>query len=417
MNFVTARQHGKFTYHGHTYELEPISYPEVNLRNILSVSYPMDVAICRENPETMQAVHFEAQKLPGFPKPLLITPQELKEGSRLMLVRGGGIGDVIMLTSAIRCLREILGKKISISVSTFADCIPLLDGLGYIDSFHPHPIRLYDFMTSCDYYMDFPDPKGIFNHTDMIDFYFDSLFMDPAAVPAHKKIPEISGHLRQSERVIRALDGLIPPGMTRVLYSGRASDRIRHLPEEFLELLSGRHPEMAFILPSGSTGKSDKGNNLFRIDTSAGLADFVTAIGCSDIVVSTDSSAYHIAASLDIPALSFFGPISSRMRTGYYPRMAAVDSTYSGLTCRAPCGISAIYESTPAYSIGANAVKMLEAGTEITAFNGSTFRFDTKKGCPEMNVTGSEFAPCLSSFSETDILEGFEKAVSFMKRR
>lgn len=417
MKYLIAKKKGTFTYHGHAYELEPISYPEVNLKNILAVNYPMDVTICKENPETMQTVYFEAKRLPGFPQPLTVPPPDLKEGSRLMLVHGGGIGDIIMLTPALRHLKKVAGKKISISMSTFADCIPLIDETGCIDAFFPHPIRLYDFMMNCDFYMDFPDPKGIFNDMDMIDFYFDSLFFDPVEIPAQEKIPGISYSLRNSPAVIRELETLTSAGMTKVLFSGTASDRIRHLPPRILGVLAGHYPDLAFVVPSNHTGKSDEYPNVFHLDTASGLADFITSIGRCQATVCSDSSAYHIAASLDIPALVFFGPISSKIRSRYYPKVVVLDSSYSGHTCSAPCGISAIRESTPVRSIGKNRLTRLEHGMEILTCDGRSFFFDPEKGCPESNATDSIFSPCISCFGDAEILSAFEKTLSFLDRK
>jgi hypothetical protein len=415
MRFLTAKKQGVFTYYGHSYELEPITFPEVNIRNILVTSYHLDAKICKENPDTMQGVTFDASKLPGYPKLLTFPPQDLPAGSRLMLVRGGGIGDVIMLTPALKKLKQLVGDRMEIVVSTFADRIPLLDGLGYVDRFFPHPVRLYDFMNAADYYLDFSDPKKIFNFWEMIDFHLDCLSFDPSAIPAPEKIPELPEGLFRSARMAEAISSVRPEGKTAVLYAGMASDRIRHLPSDILDWLARAYPDTIFLLPGNTTGPCGGSPNTFTIDTSAGLEDYVTAIRLCDILVSTDSSAYHIAAATGTPSLVFFGPIGSKTRTGYYPLVVALDSSYQGLTCHAPCGISAIEETPPAIPIGANGATRLVDGMEITTFTGETFVFDHKKGCPDANAAGSSCSPCLAGFTREAVIASFEKVLALFE--
>jgi hypothetical protein len=168
---------------------------------------------------------------------------------------------------------------------------------------------------------------------------------------------------------------------------------------------------MSFIVPSGRTGESAEKSNILFLDTTGGLSDYVTAIDQCDLLVSTDSSAYHIAAALGIPSLVLFGPISSDIRIRNYPKVIALDSRYSGLTCHAPCGISILQVTPPVTGIGADNVKNLVNGVEITTYDGRTFAFDPQKGCPESNAIGMPFSPCMH-FSEDVILTGFERVLS-----
>jgi len=343
----------------------------------------------------------------------MVPPQELPDGTKLMLLRGGGIGDIIMLIPALKQLWKMVGNRIIIKLSTFYERIPMMESLGYIDKYFPHPIRLFDFMNESDYYMDFSDPKQIFNEVNMIDFHLDSLYFNPASIPAKDKVPELPGDLKRSVRVIAGMNALVPAGRSRVLFADKASHRIRYLPPGILKLLSERFPDVSFLVPSDRNGRSNEAANIYDLDTSGGLGDFVTAIDLCDLVVSSDSSAYHIAAAIGKPALVFFGPIGSRIRVGYYPNIVALDSQYTGATCHAPCGISALQETQPTTGIGANGVKNLETGVEIVTFDGHSFNFDPKKGCPESNALGTSYSPCMCCFSEEDIIRGFEKSLSY----
>jgi hypothetical protein len=53
LRFLVARKQGVSTYYSHSYNLEPITSPEINLRNILIIGYPLDLKFCQDNPDTM----------------------------------------------------------------------------------------------------------------------------------------------------------------------------------------------------------------------------------------------------------------------------------------------------------------------------------------------------------------------------
>ncbi|MRR39330.1 hypothetical protein EG829_32730, partial [bacterium] len=121
MNFLTAKQQGVFIYHEHSYKIEPVTFPGVNIRNILATSWLLAKVICEKNPDTMQEIFFDAEKIPGYPKRLETHPSNIPAGSKLMLLRGGGIGDIIMFVPALKKLKQIVGNRVEIIVSTFQD--------------------------------------------------------------------------------------------------------------------------------------------------------------------------------------------------------------------------------------------------------------------------------------------------------
>jgi hypothetical protein len=410
MIFLIARRHGVFHYQGQSYELSPIAYPAVDMDQILVVNNSLARSICEEHSTNIAIARFEVQKIPGFPKPLECPPHALPPGKKLMLLRGGGIGDLIMLTPALKTLRRMCGDRIRLHLSTFANRHPLFDDLPFIDRLFPHPIRLSEFIQHADYYVEFSDPKQIFNHINMTDFHLDSLHIDLASIPASDKRPMISSDLAKSEDMKAHLNEHCPPGRMRVLCSLGGSDRIRDLPPVILDTIAAQYTDILFLV-TGNIPHNNTLSNITALDTSRGLDAFVTAINECDFVLSTDSSAYHIAAALNKPALTFFGPIASALRSTYYPKLIPVDANYTGETCTSPCGISSITETPPEIAIGANQVRSLQAGIAITTYAGKTFAFDPHKGCPEANALNTPYSPCLS-FPRDTILEGFKRLLA-----
>lgn len=406
--YLTTTCPGVLGYHGQRYDLLPITPPEVDLHNILVISgLPLARSICEENPP-LQHISFAAERLPGFPRRLAEPVQDLAPGTRLWLLRGGGIGDVIMLEPALRALRERLRPGVAVTLCTFADLFCLFAEREVVDRLVPQPVRMDDFL-NCDVYAEFDDPHKLFNKIEMIDFHLDCLGIDPATIPAGEKIPRLSPTLSRSPRILRLLADLEAHRQVTVLFSHTASDRIRHIPPGYAACLAAAHPEILFLVPGALPPELSERENVRSLDTSGGLSDFVTAIACCDALVSADSSACHIAAAVDTPALVLFGPIDSRMRTGYYPRVLSLDADYRGETCLSPCGISALTETPPVIPIAREQVRLLKKGLTLTTRSGRSFTFDPARGCPEANALDTPFSPCLASFDEQALLTVFEQ--------
>jgi hypothetical protein len=413
LKFMCSKAAGTFYYHGQTYTLNPIGPPQIELNDILVITWPLDLTICRENP-AIQTVSFETDRLPGFPQELRNHPAKLAEGSKLLILRGGGIGDVSMLTPALKILREQVGKKITINLATYADRQPLLNELGYVDNFYPLPLNLADFMAAADYYCDFSDHKRIFNQSNMIDFHLNYLCIEPTTITPEKKLPELSLGLTGIPRIIASIAAMATNYSVRVFYAGRASDPVRDLPPEILRLLADNHPNMAFFQAMNATTDPELPANVFALDTSGGLSDFVTAIANCDIVVATDSSAYHLAAALGKPTMVFFGPIDSKLRATYYPKVVALDPDFQGQTCHSPCGISALNETPPNIGIGAGKIQCLTDGAILTTFKGRDFTYHPALGCPEANCLGTSHSPCLMSMEPDRILTAFAQTCALI---
>ncbi len=115
--------------------------------------------------------------------------------------------------------------------------------------------------------------------------------------------------------------------------------------------------------------------NILFLDTNSSLSDYITAISCSDVVVSSDSSACHIGAALKKPTVALFGPIASSLRTHYSPTVIPIDAGYSGKKCSSPCGLSITVD--PGYP---------SAGAD----------HDFSGGCPEAGPDNPN-SPCLLS--------------------
>ena len=405
MIFLCANTSCIYRIFGEDYYLEPLTYPHINLSHILVVEDTLGKRILKKNPH-IHKMDFDTSRIPGFPERLQLPPSELPQESKIILLRGGGIGDLIMLTPAIRALGEALPPHSQIILATSRDKQSLFEKESFIDSIVSHPIRMSDFMEA-DYFVDFTANDTLFASGHMTDFYLAKCHIDYRKVA--NKIPWISSELKSSQTV-----GGIFEGIRRnhkgaiVLLSGEASDIIRTVPPDILRIFPESFDEILFIVPlkSGDTKNVECGEyintgNVFFLDTFSSLTDFVSAIQACDAVISADSAAYHIAAALGKPCLAIFGPVHSSRRALYYPTVHPVDPVYNGNCCCSPCGIDTL----------SNLKKL--SGIDKSGFNWDMY--DPAKGCPEANLKGTLHSPCILSLSQSELISRFKELIRAMK--
>ena len=405
MIFLCAQAPCIYRVFGEEYRLEPLAYPHVDLSHILAVEDTLGRRILQKNPH-IHAVDFDTGRIPGFPERLQSPPSGLPRGSKIILLRGGGIGDLIMLTPAIRALREALPPHAQIILATSRDKRSLFETGSLIDRIASHPIRMSDFMEA-DYYIDFTVRDTLFSSEHMTDFYLASCHIDYRKIA--DKTPWISRELGTSNTVAGIFEGIRRDHTGPIaLLSGEASDTIRTVPAKVLRIFPESFDDVLFVVPrkTGETGNAEfkeyiHTGNVSFLDTFSSLTDFVSAIQACDAVISSDSAAYHIAAALGKPCLALFGPVHSSRRALYYPTVHPVDAAYTGSCCTAPCGIDTL----------SNLKRV--SGIDATGFNWD--RYDPAKGCPEANLKETLHSPCILSLSRSELINGFAQLLGAMK--
>ncbi|MBW1802378.1 MAG: hypothetical protein JRJ85_16820 [Deltaproteobacteria bacterium] len=364
----------------------PISYPEVDINQILVVEDELGRRILQKNENgKLQRISFEAQRLPGFPRPLLSSPQ-IQRGARVVIIRGGGIGDVLMSLPAIRELKRHLPDDTHITLSTFRSNVPLFENIPELDAVTAQPMTLARFM-EMDYYAEFNDPNSEMSSMHMIDFYIKSIGLDPAKT--HDKSISLPIGSLFDQNVAELIKEAGRSFRSTVYLNGLASDMMRDLPPSTLLTFPENLKDHLFIFPKSYSERYGQKvsditarANVLHLDTIDSLSGYLTALHSCDAVVTTDSSSYHIAAALNKPCLAIFGPISANLRTTYYPGVIALEPNYMGRLCRSPCGKSMFAEFPE---------------------NKDT----DEKRCPEAALMQMDFSPCLASFSREDLIDAF----------
>jgi len=389
MMFLVSTAKGKFESYGASYHLEPITYPEVNISNILVVEDSLGKRILRTCPHMVQAI-FQAEKTPGFPS-RHARIQDIRENSKVIILRGGGIGDLILFLPALKVFKRMLPGGVKLSLATFREKMSLFRGLDDIDELLPMPIRMSDIIGT-DYCVEFSSRFDLFRTIHMTDYYLTLMGIEPESIEKDLKEPRLSIKSAGSVNILQKIEGLKKRWEKVIYVNTGATDIIRRLPPEVIVKTARYFPQLAFLLPSQLwTSLQNPSPNLLPIDTEGSLEAYTSAIMASDAVISSDSSAYHIAAAFRKPAIAIFGPVASRLRTAYYSTVHPIDAQYLGQVCQSPCGLSAV--------------------TELAHSNLSPY-FKSADRCPEAVVKGTHYSPCLLSVSVDRIIEAFSKVIA-----
>lgn len=404
MKFLAAKTGCKLSALGEEYILNPITYPQVNIHDILVGEYGYAYRAVRESAH-IQEIQLEAEKIPGFPA----TPTDLDSvppGSKVLVLRVGGLGDMVMLTPVLQHMKERLPADVEWTLATFRYAHGLFEKSGLFSRVVPSPTRLshlleYDYVIEFFREEDVEDCKRL----HMTDHYFKVIGVDPEGIDPSRKRPFLAPETAASQDV----DGLFRklrqgPWRAVALASLFSSDRSRDIPLPRFRQLLERFPQVLFVVPyhdrSLLAGRMEDltGENLIFLQTGDVLEDYLTAIRLSDVVLSPDSSAYHIAAAYGRPAVALFGSIDPALRVRYYPTVEALRGTYRGEFCTSPCGMS-----------NARWIRLDDrTGQEIRRRN----LFAPEKGCPEAIKEKSDYSPCLLAIAPEDLFRAFEDALA-----
>lgn len=257
---------------------------------------------------------------------------ERRFGERVLVVRMGGLGDLIMLTPSLRSLHKIHKSKIVLATSP--ENIFVMKGLPYIDSVIPIREAESDrnaTIIDLRYRVESPEVGGTLNtklytSVNRIDMFarlmkveLDDRKVDVALdqhnVSKVKKLIKYSSKFKYIGIQASCTSNLrtIPPQYIPELASKLT--KIRNLKVVIFgrsEFWHGRIPAVDL--------RAIKGRKIINLmDKMENAGDLIALCSIVDYLVAPDSSAIHIAAALYKPCLALFGNIDPYLRTHYYP--------------------------------------------------------------------------------------------------
>ena len=407
MRYITAKTECKLSSHGEHYLLNPVHYPKVDIHNILAGEYGYVKRTLNEAPHIQEAF-FNPEKIPGFPKKTA-NPSSIPSGSRLLVMRVGGLGDMIMLTPVLRYIKKKLNPDVHVTLATFKYSHDLFYKNPWVDAVIPSPVRL-SLLLEYDYYMEFfneknDDEEKIFANMNMVDYHFKGIEVDYNNLDDDSKRVGLPKDIAYSEDIIKFYSRLDRQQYRAVAMASMfSSSPTRDFPPGHFEVLIRSFPDILFIVPYKNKVPFEKkfdhitNANLIYLNTSGSIIDYITAIEQSDIIVCSDSSAYHIAEALGKPAIVLFGSINPDLRIRYYQNVKAIAMSYKGKYCKSPCGISDTkWIKTPG-KIGRELIRQK--------------LYIPDKGCPEAVRLGKDYSPCLLAIPPQYLVDLFQESLA-----
>ncbi|HEX8451342.1 MAG TPA: glycosyltransferase family 9 protein [Longimicrobium sp.] len=263
----------------------------------------------------------------------LASALELLQGRRAVRVAVVNIlhlafGDTLLGLCALRELRATLEARFDevtldlVQHRCNAEAEALFRRSGLIDGIHflPAPVQL---LTGYDAYLDLTGER-VTADAHWVDICMDACGLDPRAVPASRKrmsfppSPAVAAELANG----LAADG---GGAPVLLFHPQSSTPIRTFPaeraarfvHELLELTGWR---VASAVPLAV----DHPRFLDWSAHSRTFDHFAHLVARADMVVSTDTCAYHLADAFDVPAVVLFTSMTPESRTAYYPYVEGI---------------------------------------------------------------------------------------------
>jgi ADP-heptose:LPS heptosyltransferase len=262
------------------------------------------------------------------------------EAESVLILRTGGLGDLLMLTPVLRALRERLPTA-HLGVCAFPVFLPILRDNPHVDALLPYPLPLDEFdrwaahVDMEDAIENNPEAERL-HATDAMAARFG---LDLGDSPeAHRTVLEVTPE--DAKRAAQESGFRKGPRERWVGLHFRSSSKARDYPAEWLApvgaalAMSG---DKVFVV--GARGESvafrrvekdRKGRDMDTVmappsgffDTTGWFSHVKHAAAFArqfDAMVCSDSAWSHIAGALGIRALALYGPFPGDLRARYYP--------------------------------------------------------------------------------------------------
>lgn len=256
-------------------------------------------------------------------------------GRKLLFMRFGGFGDLILLTPVLREVKR-RWPQCTIAVSTMANHYgPVLENLPFVDELIDYPV-LREKAETYDSWVFFE--KAIENNPlakklHMTDLFAQIVGLKPINNGIFKKGQALEDYKPEyrptAHEIIWAMEQYPRiNSQRRVCIQVGASAMCRMYPPQRMQEVAALLQKKGFeVFLMGSPGEvQGKDSPGVRILCNAGLTfrQSCAVIAGSDCVVGADSSLIHIAGALGVPAVGLYGPFPWDLRTKYCPTTFAI---------------------------------------------------------------------------------------------
>jgi ADP-heptose:LPS heptosyltransferase len=253
-------------------------------------------------------------------------------GKRLLVVRPGGLGDLLFITPALVKLR-LLHPRLRISVAAKINYKCALENHPAIDQFLEYPLETetcdqFDFVVMLEDLIEF-DPRGQQLHA--VDLYASAFGLELAANEkrmSYFPTPDERATIRER----------FPRG-TKQRYGVQlnSSAPVRHYPQimNVVELLAQKGHEVVVFADPRYDKIAIQRHVIWSNQTDPPLSfrECAALAETCDCIVSPDSVFTHLSDAMNIPCVALYGSFPGKLRTLYSKRTI----TLTGGGACAPC--------------------------------------------------------------------------------
>ncbi len=271
------------------------------------------------------------------------------ENSSLLVIRHGGIGDLLFITPI---LKELKFKYPSLRITLMARIAyhELFEGFPYIDNLINHAwpnifsLFRHDYILFLDKSIETDKEAKYVNIYDLFSKYAGIILKDD------QKIPVIF-RSKSSMEYIESIFPLKPKTKVNIGIHVRAGSPVRTPSISFMvklitEILNRISHVRIFLLDDKHhsnyvnkiINKILPYCNIYQevynfASFTRNIQDLVALVSKMDLIVAPDSSVIHIAAAFSISSIGIYGPFPSSLRVKYYPNNISFDAPSDCAPC------------------------------------------------------------------------------------
>lgn len=268
---------------------------------------------------------------------------------RLLVVRQGGIGDLLFISAAIR---ELKTRHPYLTIDLM--CHPRFHGIFHrttcidrlIEHRWPSVFKLldYDYFVFLDGVIECDADAETTNIYDLLANKYFGIQIAPSAnkpfvIPNPAYVPSLAARIPGFvDAKIRI--GLQPFANSPVrtpsmwFWTRAARSTLERIPEAQLFVLAekGRSLEAEELVNMINAGYSSP-RAISTAGTTSDAAELTALVSMLNAVLAPDSSVTHLAAAFDIPTLAVYGPFPSKLRTHNYQFAISLDAKTECTPC------------------------------------------------------------------------------------
>jgi ADP-heptose:LPS heptosyltransferase len=249
-----------------------------------------------------------------------LLPDTDYNGKKVMVMRAGGIGDILFLTPAMAAFKR-RNPQAELFFASMAHCPLLLYNNPALTGFLPYPCPLEqvpEHVVCVESMIEF-SPQGKLMHA--VDLFATGFGLELG--PDEKKMLMYLSE----EETDSAKKFLPPPGKGKYRFGIQvvANLPVRtypHMARVAKSLMKQGHQVIAFGAPGQPPIQG--AINTHGQTPPLNIRQSASLVSVCDCIIAPDSAITHIAGALDVPCVAVYGSFPSLLRTAYQPKTIAI---------------------------------------------------------------------------------------------